>query len=244
MTDAIARDVIQPNTSGRVYYTVPLQKLNYYMRQFGTQLNVRRFAATILRNDELSSATLIFDTIKLVDTGCARPELALITLQDALDKIRLTGYDQFEVPVPKLRNIVSNGCFPRQICTYMMVVMYGNCCKRVARFPTVIIRTEKMKRRVILLFDSGQMCHSGATTLAEIHDDFEEVYPMVLSCIRTRQTSKTNLECMRLIELDTTQSTDHTRQNIEEMRAKLLSTTKTKRSNDAANKPQLTLHKK
>lgn len=227
-TAQIAKTVESSSPPGENYYTIPIQKLNYYMRQFGTQLNMRRFTATILRNDELSSATLIFGTVKLITTGCARPELALITLQDALDKIRQTGYDQFKVPVPKLRNIVSNGCFPRQICTFMMAVMYSNCCRRITKFPAVTIRTKNMDTRAILLFDSGQTCHSGATSPAEVHADYVEIYPMVLNCIRTRQTSKINLECLRLIKMDP--NAQETRKSINEMREKLLANVKPRKS--------------
>lgn len=228
-------DEEQPDDTSKRFYKIPLATLNYYMRHYGTQLNTRRFAAIVLRNDELSSASLIFKS-KLVSTGCALLELSVMLMKDALDKIASTGYDDFEPPTPRLRNIVSNGCFPRQICTYMMALMYSDCCRRVARFPAVMIRQKEMQTRAILLFDSGQMSHTGATSLQDIHHDVSLVYPMFINCIKTRQTSKINAECMRLLNLDGELETVKT--SMETLREKLFSNIKG-RKNAASSAPTL-----
>lgn len=201
----VAKELLDPSpvSPTRRYYEIPLRCLIYYLRHYGAQLNPRRFTAIILRNDELSGASLIFGTVKLVSTGCARFELALMLMQNALDKIRAAGYDDFDDPVPCLRNIVSNGRFDRQICTNLMTIKYSDCCKSVVQFPgTMIINPQKTGKRVTLIFESGEICHSGARTIEEIHNDLVIIYPMILNCIKNRANDKLDKECARILKME------------------------------------------
>jgi TATA-box binding protein (TBP) (component of TFIID and TFIIIB) len=191
----------QKEEKEKAFYDIPLRRLIYYMRGYGTQLNTKRFTAVVLRNDALSAASLIFSS-KMVSTGCARFELAIELMRDALNKIRSVGYDEFQDPVPCLRNIVSNGQFPRPICTNMMTLKYAEYCRRVALFPGVMFFHPEMDTRVILVFESGQICHSGAETIEQIHHDVSLVYPMLLDCIKTRRTAKIDAQCARILNLD------------------------------------------
>lgn len=190
------------------YYEVPLRKLNYYLRHYGPQFNPRRFTAVIIRNDELSAASLVFGSVKIVCTGCSRIELALYLMNNTLDKLRAAGYNGFLDPTPCLRNIVSGGRFggsvPRQICTNLMTVLYSNRCARVEQFPgTMIYDRAAMGRRVMLIFATGEMCHSGAQSPEEIHHDVTTIaYPMILRCVRNRKNAKDDAECARLLSMD------------------------------------------
>jgi TATA-box binding protein (TBP) (component of TFIID and TFIIIB) len=188
-------------TKGRVFYDIPLRRLIYYMRGYGAQLNTKRFTAVVLRNDALSAASLIFSS-KMVSTGCARFELAIELMRDTLSKIRSVGYDEFQDPVPCLRNIVSNGQFPRPICTNMMTLKYAEYCRRVALFPGVMFNHPDMGSRVILIFESGQLCHSGAERIEQLYEDVCLVYPKLVECIRTRRTHKIDAQCARILNLD------------------------------------------
>jgi TATA-box binding protein (TBP) (component of TFIID and TFIIIB) len=186
---------------GRTFYDIPLRRLIYYMRGYGAQLNTKRFTAVVLRNDALSAASLIFSS-KMVSTGCARFELAIELMRDTLSKIRSVGYDDFQDPVPCLRNIVSNGQFPRPICTNMMTLKYAEYCRRVALFPGVMFNHPDMGSRVILVFESGQLCHSGAEKIEQLYQDVCLVYPKLVECIRTRRTHKIDAQCARILNLD------------------------------------------
>lgn len=192
---------------GNRYYEVPLRKLNYYLRHYGPQFNSKRFTAVIIRNDELSAASLIFGSVKIVCTGCARIELALYLMQNTLDKIRATGYDGFLDPTPCLRNIVSGGRFPRPICTNLMTVLFNDCCHRVEQFPGTMVCHKDTGKRVTLIFESGEICHSGAQTLEQIHHDIALIYPMILRCIKSRKNSKDDAECERILSMGDQEST-------------------------------------
>lgn len=169
-------------------YRIPIDALVYRLRHVGIQYNPKRFAAAIFRNDNLRSAALIFASGNFVSTGCARMELALWMFKETLDKIAEADYDNFEEPCPQLRNIVSSGRLPNGICTYLLAALHSDCCRRADRFPgTMIQDPTRIGKRVILVFDSGKVCHSGAHSIEEIRHDMQVIYPMLIECQRTAE---------------------------------------------------------
>lgn len=169
-------------------YRIPIDALVYRLRHVGIQYNPKRFAAAIFRNDNLRSAALIFASGNFVSTGCARMELALWMFKETLDKIAEADYDDFEEPSPRLRNIVSSGRLPNGICTYLLAALHSDCCRRADRFPgTMVQDPARIGKRVILVFDSGKVCHSGAHSIDEIRHDMQVIYPMLVECQRTAE---------------------------------------------------------
>jgi TATA-box binding protein (TBP) (component of TFIID and TFIIIB) len=197
----LAGDDKKEEEKTRELYDIPLRRLNYYLRHYGSQLNQHRFTAVVLRNAELGAASLIFNS-RMVSTGCARIELALCLMEDTLDKIRSVGYDDFDDPIPCLRNLVSNGRFPRRICINMMTVMFADRCRKVELFPGTMVFHPQTDRRVTLIFESGEICHSGARTIEEIHHDLALIYPMILACVWNRKRSKIDERCANILSLD------------------------------------------
>lgn len=175
-------------TGGEDRYKIPIDALVYRLRHVGIQYNPKRFAAAIFRNDNLRSAALIFASGNFVSTGCARMELALWMFKETLDKIAEADYDDFEEPHPQLRNIVSSGRLPNGICTYLLAATHSDCCRRADRFPgTMIQDPSRIGKRVILVFDSGKVCHSGAHSIDEIRHDMQVIYPMLVECQRSAE---------------------------------------------------------
>lgn len=169
-------------------YRIPIDSLVYQLRHVGIQYNPKRFAAAIFRNDMLRSAALIFASGNFVSTGCARMELALWMFKETLDKLAEADYDDFEEPHPQLKNIVSSGRLPNGICTYLLAALHSDCCRRADRFPgTMIQDPARIGKRVILVFDSGKVCHSGAHSIDEIRNDIQTIYPMLVECQRTAE---------------------------------------------------------
>ena len=175
-----------------------LMTLTRHWRFMGAQYNPGRFDSVIMRQRKYDAASLYFNSGKLVLTGCFRPEQALdqaITeeknLNDILDM-------EMTIHSPVLQNIVSSGVFPYEICINYMAVMYSSICYKVGKFPGTMIKyPSQFGDRAILVFDSGQICHSGARNPMCIYEDMKKVCKILMNCIATPELRPLDEMCLK-----------------------------------------------
>jgi len=164
-------------------YHISLKQCAFAQRYMGIQYNHKRFASIICRDMPLGSASLHFGTGRKVGTGTAQPEVALYQAQMDVEKTRQSGYDEFLPPNIQIYNIVSSGSLPFQVCTNLLAWRYSALCKKVPVFPGTVVRFNgRPYNRVILVFDSGNLCHSGSKSILDIYEDIAEALPWLYSC--------------------------------------------------------------
>jgi len=169
-------------------------------RYMGAQYNPVRFDSVIMRKRIYDAAALYFSSGKLVLTGCYRPELALDQARREMRNIISIINQPSVVCDPTLQNIVSSGEFPYKICANYMAVMYPTICSKVGKFPGTMIKDpERFGDRVILVFRSGRLCHSGARNPMQIYEDIKNVCPILVECISTPKREELDAVCLRML---------------------------------------------
>lgn len=189
-----------PNKGNSAFSGMDLGYVTRSLRYNGVQFNSPRFDAMVSRDQTFDSANLMFNTGRLVNTGCSLPKHALGHIKRDTDLLRKILPVETALEKPKLQNLVSTGAFPNRICTYLMAVKHSDICSRLRPFPGTMIRdARRFGERVILVFPSGRVCHSGGRNPKQVYDDITTILPLLIKCQATPANLKDNEKCRLML---------------------------------------------
>lgn len=181
-----------------IEHKLSLPHLARHWRYLASQYNPQRFDAVIRRSNNYDSATLYFNSGRLVETGCSRPELALDQLRYEQKMLREVLPWKLSLCHPQLQNIVSSGRFHKPICVNYMAAVHSDICSKVGRFPGTMIKDPfRFGNCALLVFPSGNFCHSGGRSLEQIYEHMKQLYPLLIECQATEELKEIDDRCRR-----------------------------------------------
>ena len=174
----------------RIRRPISLQAFARHLRHAGIQYNRPSFAAAIMRERVLNAAILTSSSGRVVFTGCSHVDLCLCLQEDTLKILEKIGVADVAIPTPRLENIVSNGRFPDELCLSLMRVLYTSYFTPMPRFRGNAFVHPELGNRVVLVFRSGHLNHTGARGIEDIVHDMRIIYPILIRCRATPENLK------------------------------------------------------
>jgi len=134
----------------------------------GAEYDPKRFPGLIYRLRKPEAATLIFSTGKMVCTGANSEARAKRAIRRVVGKLREEGLVSCKNPNIGIKNIVASVNLSGWIDLERATFALGRVMYEPEQFPALIYRMEA-PRVVMLIFSSGKLVCSGATTEEEIY---------------------------------------------------------------------------
>ncbi len=134
----------------------------------GSEYDSKRFPGLIYRLRKPEAATLIFSTGKMVCTGANSEARAKRAIRKVVEKLREEGMTSCKNPIIGIKNIVASVNLSGWIDLERAAFALGRVMYEPEQFPALIYRMED-PRVVLLIFSSGKLVCSGATSEEEIY---------------------------------------------------------------------------
>ncbi|CAF1414135.1 unnamed protein product [Rotaria sp. Silwood1] len=174
-------ELFSRNVISTVDLSCPLDLKRISLQVRNAEYNPKRFAAVIMRIRRPRTTALIFASGKMVCTGAKREE-------DSLEAARRYArvIQKLAFPVKfrdfKIQNMVGSidVKFPIRF-EKIILEHYQYCSYEPEIFPGLIYRIVKPKV-ALLIFVSGKIVLTGAKVRRDMHEAFEQIYPILKQC--------------------------------------------------------------
>ncbi|KAK2720813.1 hypothetical protein QYM36_004626 [Artemia franciscana] len=138
----------------------------------------KTFAAVIMRIKEPRTTALMFSSGKMVCTGAKSEEDSRLATRKFARIVQKLGFAS-KILNFKIQNMVGSCNVKFSIRLEALVLAHGRFSRYEPElFPGLIYRMVK-PRVVLLIFATGKVILTGARTKQEIHDAFENIYPIL-----------------------------------------------------------------
>ncbi|NXD24854.1 TBPL2 protein, partial [Spelaeornis formosus] len=166
------------NIVSTVNLACKLDLKNIALHARNAEYNPKRFAAVIMRIREPRTTALIFSSGKMVCTGAKSEEQSRLAARKYARVVQKLGFPAKFLDF-KIQNMVGSCDVRFPIRLEGLVLTHQKFSSYEPElFPGLIYRMVK-PRIVLLIFVSGKIVLTGAKERSEIHEAFENIYPIL-----------------------------------------------------------------
>jgi len=133
-----------------------------------------QFPGLVFRLKNPKTATLIFNSGKMVCTGAKSEALARKAVKKVISQLESSGIIILAKPEVKIQNIVASASLGGKIDLEKATLTLGRTMYEPEQFPGLIYRMDDPKV-VILLFTSGKLVCTGAKKEEDVHRAVEKL---------------------------------------------------------------------
>jgi len=153
--------------------------LNAVVKSFpGVEYRPEQFPGLVFRLKKPKTATLIFNSGKMVCTGAKSKKEAQRAVKKVVKELKQGGIIIIGKPELKIVNIVASGNLGGMIDLEKAVYDLENTMYEPEQFPGVIYRMAE-PRVVMLLFASGKLVCTGAKKEQDVYDAVHKLHRML-----------------------------------------------------------------
>jgi len=134
----------------------------------------KRFPGLVFRLKRPKTATLIFNSGKLVCTGAKSAKLAHSAIKKVVRELKKGGIIILGTPRIKVENIVASADIHGEVDLEAAAEFLDNIMYEPEQFPGAVYRMKEPKV-VILLFSSGRLVITGAKREEQVHEAAEKI---------------------------------------------------------------------
>jgi len=129
----------------------------------------RVFPGLVFRLKKPKTATLIFETGKMVCTGAKSEKEAIQAVNKVVKELKTHGIQVLNKPVIKIQNIVASGALNGEIDLENVVYKLKRVMYEPEQFPGAVFRMDEPKV-VFLIFSAGKIVCVGAKKEQDVYD--------------------------------------------------------------------------
>lgn len=134
-----------------------------------------QFPGLVFRLKQPKTATLIFNSGKMVCTGAKSESQAIKAVRTVVEKLRKAGVDIRNEPRIEIQNIVASASLGGRVKLEEAAVVLPRSMYEPEQFPGLIHRMDS-PRTVILLFASGKLVCTGAKKEDEVYEAVRKLH--------------------------------------------------------------------
>jgi transcription initiation factor TFIID TATA-box-binding protein len=144
----------------------------------GVEYRPEQFPGLVFRLKRPKTATLIFNSGKMVCTGAKSEKEAKRAVMKVVKELKKGGIIIISKPELKIQNIVASGGLGGLIDLEKAAYMLGHAMYEPEQFPGLIYRMQEPKV-VILLFASGKLVCTGAKKEQDVFDAVDKLHSLL-----------------------------------------------------------------
>ncbi len=144
----------------------------------GVEYRPEQFPGLVFRLKRPKTATLIFNSGKMVCTGAKSEKEARRAVRKVIKELKKSGIIIIGKPELKIQNIVASATLWGNIDLERSTYELGRTMYEPEQFPGLIYRMDKPKV-VILLFASGKLVCTGAKHEGDVFEAVEKLHKML-----------------------------------------------------------------
>jgi len=141
----------------------------------GVEYRPEQFPGLVFRLKRPKTATLIFNSGKMVCTGARSENEARRAIMNVVKELKKGGIIIIRKPELKIQNIVASASLGGKIDLEQAVSTLGKTMYEPEQFPGLIYRMDEPKV-VILLFASGKLVCTGAKKEQDVYDAVQKLH--------------------------------------------------------------------
>jgi transcription initiation factor TFIID TATA-box-binding protein len=141
----------------------------------GVEYRPERFPGLVFRIRRPKTATLIFNSGKMVCTGAKSEQEARRAVMNVVKELKKGGIIIISKPDLKVVNIVASASLGGRVDLELAVSTLGKAMYEPEQFPGLIYRMDEPKV-VILIFASGNLVCTGAKKEQEVYDAVHKLH--------------------------------------------------------------------
>ena len=150
--------------------------LNAVVKSFpGVEYRPERFPGLVFRLKRPKTATLIFNSGKMICTGAKSEKESRRAIMTVVKELKKSGIIIISKPDLKVVNIVASAELGGKIDLEKAVYTLGKTMYEPEQFPGLIYRMDE-PRVVILLFASGNLVCTGAKKEQDVYDAVQKLH--------------------------------------------------------------------
>ena len=150
--------------------------LNAVVKNFpGVEYRPEQFPGLVFRLKRPKTATLIFNSGKMVCTGAKSEKEARRAVMSVIKELRKGGIIIISKPELKIQNIVASASLGGRIDLEQAVNRLAKTMYEPEQFPGLIYRMDEPKV-VILIFASGNLVCTGAKKEQDVYDSIRKLH--------------------------------------------------------------------
>ena len=150
--------------------------LNAVVKSFpGVQYRPEQFPGLVFRLKRPKTATLIFNSGKMVCTGAKSEQEAHRAVMTVVKELKKGGIIIISKPELKIQNIVASANLSGKVDLEQAVSTLGKTMYEPEQFPGLIYRMDEPKV-VILIFASGNLVCTGAKKEQDVYDAVHKLH--------------------------------------------------------------------
>jgi len=150
--------------------------LNAVVKNFpGVEYRPEQFPGLVFRLKRPKTATLIFNSGKMVCTGAKSEKEARRAVMSVIKELRKGGIIIISKPELKIQNIVASASLGGRIDLEQAVNRLAKTMYEPEQFPGLIYRMDEPKV-VILIFASGNLVCTGAKKEQDVYDSIHKLH--------------------------------------------------------------------
>jgi transcription initiation factor TFIID TATA-box-binding protein len=144
----------------------------------GVEYRPEQFPGLVFRLKRPKTATLIFNSGKMVCTGAKSEKEARRAVVKVIKELKKSGIIIISKPDLKIQNIVASGVLGGMIDLEKAAYTLGHTMYEPEQFPGLIYRMEEPKV-VILLFASGKLVCTGAKKEEDVYVAVDKLHDLL-----------------------------------------------------------------
>ena len=144
----------------------------------GVEYRPEQFPGLVFRLKRPKTATLIFNSGKMVCTGAKSEKEARRAVMKVVKELKKGGIIIISKPELKIQNIVASASLGGMIDLEKAAYTLGRTMYEPEQFPGLIYRMEEPKV-VILLFASGKLVCTGAKKEQDVYDAVQKLHALL-----------------------------------------------------------------
>jgi len=141
----------------------------------GVEYRPEQFPGLVFRLKRPKTATLIFNSGKMVCTGAKSEKEARRAVMNVIKELKKGGIIIVNKPELKIQNIVASASLGGKIDLEQAVSVLGKTMYEPEQFPGLIYRMDEPKV-VILIFASGNLVCTGAKKEQDVYDAVHKLH--------------------------------------------------------------------
>ncbi len=144
----------------------------------GVEYRPEQFPGLVFRLKRPKTATLIFNSGKMVCTGAKSEKEARRAVMKVIKELKKSGIIIISKPELKIQNIVASGILGGMIDLEKAAYSLGHTMYEPEQFPGLIYRMQEPKV-VILLFASGKLVCTGAKKEEDVYVSVDKLHVLL-----------------------------------------------------------------
>ncbi len=141
----------------------------------GVEYRSEQFPRLVFRLKRPKTATLIFNSGKMVCTGAKSEKDARHAVMTVIKELKKSGINIISKPELKTQNIVASVSLGGRVDLEQAVIKLGKAMYEPEQFPGLIYRMDEPKV-VILIFASGKLVCTGAKKEQDVYDAVQKLH--------------------------------------------------------------------